>query len=129
MAIGWAKSRLPDAAHIKGVDRGEKVICCGGWRRVYLIHRSGGISSGYNMANLRWQTLVIAIQTLDAEMQKMRAECDACDGPGLPDLQELLLDYTRAAADLKAAYRDIYTPNSNLPTYAALVVSADGAQQ
>lgn len=73
------------------------------------------------MAELRWQTLVIAIKTLNIEIQKLESECDNCDGPDLPDLQELLLDYTRAANDLKSAYLATYTPNSNLPSYESLV--------
>ncbi len=73
------------------------------------------------MAQLHWKTLVIAIKTLDKDLQKLSQECDEYDGPELPDMQELLLDYTRAADDLKAAYLETYTPNSNLPEYSALV--------
>lgn len=73
------------------------------------------------MAQLHWKTLVIAIKALDKDLQKLGQECDEYDGPELPDMQGLLLDYTRAAADLKAAYLETYTPNSNLPEYATLV--------
>ncbi len=75
------------------------------------------------MTELHWKTLAIAIKMLAKEIHKLEKECDEYDGPELPDMQELLLDYTRAAADLKQAYLDVYTPNSNLPEYSAMVAA------
>jgi hypothetical protein len=71
--------------------------------------------------SLKIQTMVVLIQVLDGAIVALGAECDATDGPDKPDLQELLLDYTLAAQDLKMRYQAARHPESNMPPYETLV--------
>lgn len=73
--------------------------------------------------SLKIQTMVALIQVLDSAIVALDAECDATDGPDKPDLQELLLDYTLAAQDLKALYLATRHPDSNMPPYEKLVTT------
>lgn len=70
--------------------------------------------------SLKMQTMAVLIQVLDDAIQGLDAACDATDGPDKPDLQELLLDYTLAANDLRDEYIASYNPNSNMPSYEEL---------
>jgi hypothetical protein len=74
---------------------------------------------------LKIQSLVVLVQVLNRAVRELDAECDATDGPEKPDLQELLLDYTLAADDLKEVYLAAFEPNSNMMPYAKLVPTED----
>ena len=69
---------------------------------------------------LKTQSLVVLVQVLNRAIRELDAECEATDGPDQADLQELLLDYTLAADDLKATYLATYEPDSNMPPYEEL---------
>lgn len=69
---------------------------------------------------LKTQSLVVLVQVLNRAIRELDAECEATDGPDQADLQELLLDYTLAADDLKATYLGTYEPDSNMPSYEEL---------
>ena len=71
--------------------------------------------------SLKIQTMVVLIQVLADAIKVLDEECAATDGPDKPDLQELLLDYTLAASDLKALYLATRHPDSNMPSYERLV--------
>ncbi len=72
---------------------------------------------------LKIQSLVVLIQVLDDAIKVLDAECDATEGLDKPDLQELLLDYTLAANDLKELYLATRHPDSNMSAYERLVSS------
>ncbi len=69
---------------------------------------------------LKTQSLVVLVQVLNRAIRELGAECEATAGPDQADLQALLLDYTLAAADLKATYLASYESDSNMPPYGEL---------
>lgn len=71
------------------------------------------------MAKLSGNTLMMAVQAVHAEMQRVRGDVSITDLE--PDDQELLLAYSRAAEELKAAYADVCKTSPGLPPYADLV--------
>jgi hypothetical protein len=71
------------------------------------------------MFDVSGRTLMMAIQAVDAEMQRLRADIAGDDDD--PDLHDLLLSYGKAAAELKDAYLDALKRSSNLPGYETLV--------
>lgn len=66
-------------------------------------------------------TLMVAIQSVDAEIRRLEAECEAETGPELPDLQDLLLSYHNAADELRKAYIEECRHVINLPPYEMLI--------
>jgi hypothetical protein len=70
--------------------------------------------------SLKIQSLVVLVQVLNRAIRELDAECEATDGPDKPDLQELLLDYTLVADDLKDEYLATHEPDSNMPSYEEL---------
>lgn len=75
--------------------------------------------------SLKIQTMVVLIQVLADATKALDAACAATAGPDKPGLQELLLDYTLAANDLKALYLATRHPDSSMPPYERLVPPAD----
>ncbi len=65
-------------------------------------------------------TLVMAIQAVDCEIIRIRG---LQENKTHPRDHELLLDYEKAAEELKAAYSEALKVQSNLPPYSKLVRS------
>ncbi len=70
---------------------------------------------------LKIQSLVVLVQVLNRAILELDAACEAEEGPEQADLQELLLDYTLAADDLKEAYLEQWDADGNMPAYEELV--------
>lgn len=75
------------------------------------------------MAEISPQTLIVAIQAIDAERDKLEQDRADTDGPEAPDLDELLMSIDRAASELEEAYAVAQAKYDNLPAYAKLVGS------
>lgn len=74
------------------------------------------------MADVSGRTLMMAIQAVDGEVQQIREELEEIgDGPNEADLQDLLLAFTEAADELKAAYLEELETSEHLPPYEELV--------
>ncbi len=73
------------------------------------------------MANLSAQTLVVAIQAVEAERRNLEAARENAEGPEAADLDELLFSVDRAAGELKDAYTISRLEYDNLPPYEQLV--------
>ena len=72
------------------------------------------------MTSLSAQTLMMAIQGVDAEMNRLTAECGSV-AEMEPDDQELYLAFSKAAEELKRAYLDAARAYPTLPPYDDLV--------
>ncbi|AEF99979.1 hypothetical protein [Methylomonas methanica] len=70
------------------------------------------------MPEVKGKTLVMAIQAVDAEIQRLRALPDEAVVPGD---EILLVDFEAAAEDLEEAYAEATRTYSNLPPYSQLV--------
>ena len=70
------------------------------------------------MAELSDPALTMAIQAVASEMQRIQGDADMADLE--PDDQELLLAYSRAAMELKAAYLQARQIRPQLPSYETL---------
>ena len=76
------------------------------------------------MAELTPHTLVVAVRALDAEMRRITDPVGG-DVTGLePDLQELLLSYSKAATELKSYYLQVRKSSPGMPPYEELVAGA-----
>lgn len=73
------------------------------------------------MANISAQTLVVAIQAVEAERRSMESARETAEGPEAADLDELLFAIDRAASELKDAYTISRLEYDNLPPYSQLV--------
>ena len=73
------------------------------------------------MAQVSGITLIMAVQAVDAAIGQLTAEVAAEDGEELPDMQELLLSYYKAASELEEAYKEEQAKASNLPAYEKLI--------
>ena len=73
------------------------------------------------MADLSAQTLVMAVQGVDAEIRRIQDSVDGHLSELEPDHQELLLAFSQAAMELKAAYLDARRASPGLPPYEELV--------
>jgi hypothetical protein len=71
------------------------------------------------MAELSDPALTLAVQAVAIEMQRIRGDADVADLG--PDDQELLLAYSRAAMDLKAACLQARQLRPRLPAYETLI--------
>ncbi len=78
------------------------------------------------MIEIKEQTLLMAIQVMADAIAELRQECAETDGPDLPDLQELLLGYSLAAADLQRAYSCLQETDAVMPPYEELVANRVG---
>ena len=73
------------------------------------------------MLEITENTLIMAIQAVADAVHDLRDECAETDSSDLPDIQELLLSYSIAAGELKAAYAKLSETGTDLPPYAELV--------
>jgi hypothetical protein len=75
------------------------------------------------MPEVRGPTLMKAIQAVDDKVQALAARLDAADPDvdDVTDLEDELLGYEKAAAELKVAYEAALKMASNLPAYEKLV--------
>jgi hypothetical protein len=73
-----------------------------------------------DMHPIKTQTLLVAIQGVDRLITELEIELENSDGPDAADLEVVLLQYTNAAADLKAQYNEARKTASNLPAYDSL---------
>ncbi|MFZ4702154.1 MAG: hypothetical protein ACOYMG_19080 [Candidatus Methylumidiphilus sp.] len=72
------------------------------------------------MPEVSGKTLVMAIQAVEAEIQRLRALSDEETVPGD---EVFLVDLETAAEDLEEAYAEATRTYSNLPAYSQLVRS------
>ena len=75
------------------------------------------------MTSLSAQTLMIAIQGVDAEMNRLTAECGSVADME-PDDQELYLAFSQAAEELKRSYLEAARNFPSLPRYEDLIAAA-----
>jgi hypothetical protein len=75
------------------------------------------------MANLSPQTLVMAVQAVDAEINRIKESVSGDITELDPDIQELLLSYSQAATELKTSYLNERQSIPTLPPYEQLVIS------
>ncbi len=73
------------------------------------------------MTTLSAQTLVMAVQGVDAEIRRIKDSVDGDIAELEPDEQELLLAFSQAATELKAAYLDLRLSEPGIPPYEQLV--------
>ena len=73
------------------------------------------------MTTLSAQTFVMAIQAVDAEIRRIKNSVDQDLAELEPDDQELLLAFSQAAAELKAAYLDLRLSAPGISPYDQLV--------
>jgi hypothetical protein len=73
------------------------------------------------MPQLSPQTLMMAVQAVEAEIARLKESVDGDITALEPDVQELMLSYSRAAMELKASYLDARKSAPGLPAYNQLV--------
>ena len=74
------------------------------------------------MAEINGRTLMMAVQAVNAKIRGLSQEIEnAQDDADLINLEDLLLAYSKAADDLRDAYRTECEFSSNLPPYEKLV--------
>lgn len=73
------------------------------------------------MTPLSVQTLAMAIQAVDAEIRRIKSAVDGDLAELEPGDQELLLAFSQAAAELKAAYLELRLTAPGAPPYEQLV--------
>jgi hypothetical protein len=77
------------------------------------------------MAEINVRTLMMAVQAVDAKIRELSRRIDGAKAVEATDFEDLLLCYTRAADDLREAYRAACKPNGNMPPYEKLVATND----
>jgi len=77
------------------------------------------------MSEISGNTLMMAIQAVDAEMRGIEDELEGADADISADLEELLLSWSKAADELKTAYEAALLSQVNLPPYEDLVQRDD----
>ena len=73
------------------------------------------------MAELSPQTLAVVVQAVDAEIRNIKDSVAGDITELEPDLQELLLSYSKAATELKCYYLQACKSAPGLPPYEQLV--------
>lgn len=73
------------------------------------------------MPHISGSTLMMAIQAVDAKINQIAEQLETDDGPDAGDLELLLLNYEKAAQELRAGYEEAQRTTSNLPPYQKLV--------
>jgi hypothetical protein len=75
------------------------------------------------MPEVRGPTLMMAVQAVDEKIQGLVERLDAADtsGEDVTSLEDSLLSWEKAAAELKVAYEAAVKMSSNLPAYDSLV--------
>jgi hypothetical protein len=67
------------------------------------------------------RTLMMAVQAVQAEMERLDQDCAEAQGPEVADLQDLLETYRLASIELRDAYIAEWRGASNLPPYEQLI--------
>ena len=76
------------------------------------------------MANVDGQTLLMAVQAMQAQIQSLEAQiAQATEHQDISELEDLLRAYTQAADTLRCAYEAEELLSSNLPPHDMLVPS------
>ena len=76
------------------------------------------------MADIDGQTLLMAVQAVQAQIHSLEAQIDqAGEDDDVSDQEDLLMGYMRAADTLRVAYEAEELTSSNLPPYDRLVHS------
>ncbi len=74
------------------------------------------------MADIDGQTLLMAVQAVQAQIHALEAQIDqAGEDDDVSDQEDLLMGYLRAAGTLRVAYEAEELTSSNLPPYDRLV--------
>jgi hypothetical protein len=73
------------------------------------------------MSELSSDTLVIAIQAVDAEMLQIEEQLEGIHPGEHPDLDDLLMAYQKAARELKFFYEQAQLLALDLPPYEELI--------
>ena len=73
------------------------------------------------MTELSAQTLMMAVQAVDAEIRGIKESAGGDIAEIEPDLQELLLSYSKAAMELRTSYLRAREAKPGLPRYEDLV--------
>lgn len=73
------------------------------------------------MPEVSGRALMMAIQAVDAQIERLEAEVTEAGDDADPDLQLLCLSYWKAAWELEDAYREALETASNLTPYEDLV--------
>ena len=63
------------------------------------------------------QTLMVAIQSVAAQLKAMDQQLQEAEPSNAAELEQLLVSYEVAAADLEKAYREALTQYGGFPTY------------
>ena len=76
------------------------------------------------MADVDGQTLLMAVQAVQAQIHSLEAQIDqAGEDDDVSDQEDLLMGYMRAADTLRVAYEAEELTSSNLPPYDRVVPS------
>ena len=73
------------------------------------------------MTTFSVHTLMMSIQAVDAQTNRLAQAIDNADDPYLSGLEEEMLDYSTAQIELKKAYIELQQASDNLPPYEELV--------
>lgn len=76
------------------------------------------------MADLSAHTLVVAVRAVDAEIRRITDPVGGDVTELEPDLQELLLSYSKAATELKSYYLQVRKSAPGMPPYEEVVTGA-----
>ncbi len=80
------------------------------------------------MTTLTAQTLVMAVQAVDAEIRRITESAGGDIAELEPDEQELLLAFSQAATELKVVYLELTLSAPGIPPYDQLVRRKDGTR-
>ncbi|MCF6252508.1 MAG: hypothetical protein L3J75_14770 [Methylococcaceae bacterium] len=70
---------------------------------------------------LQPQTIMVAIQSVEAEIRLLDKQLESDDVENAAELEQVLVSYDLAAADLKAFYEAMLDQYSELPSYDTLI--------
>lgn len=73
------------------------------------------------------QTLMVAIQSVAAQLKAMDRQLQEDEPSNAAELEQLLVSYEVAAADLEKAYREALTQYGGFPSYEELVKPFEGS--
>jgi hypothetical protein len=73
------------------------------------------------MVEVSVQTLMMSVQAVNAEIESIKESVAGDLGALDPDMQELMLSYSKAAMELKQRYMDARKSSPSLPPYEQLV--------
>lgn len=70
---------------------------------------------------LQPQTIMVAIQSVEAEIRLLDQKLKNDEVDDAAELEQILVSYDLAAADLKACYEEMLEQHSELPSYDVLI--------